>query len=361
MNPMLPLAALGLGVGLFVYEKKKSPASKLAAIQKGAAQYQQASWETHLSVRDVQHALNALGANPPLDEDGVLGPKTNAAIKSFQAQAGLAVDGIVGPETTAALEHAAGGAGTKAAGWFLMCEDDCDDDDECFVGASAIEAINATRPGRGIARRIEGEHGVKVGAAGWGSNDWCAPSVAQILADPQQRMQIGLNKMRHDQAVAAFGGAPAAGWDYSFLPDQGTSEEAEYGQIFNDLEAERQAELNAVGAGGDTCTWCAPDIEEALEDPVQRAEMAMEHPYGYEEVYEPWNENAAYDAELAAATAEEVGYIPDGYGWQGPPYLPFPSSNQGFYVPNPGVPAINPATIVPGEGYEFQSQPGRKF
>lgn len=368
MNPIVPLAAIGIGAGLYVYSKK-TPAKKLAEMQKQQGAYQQASWETHMSVADVQHALNALGANPPLAEDGVLGPKTTAAIKSFQAQAGLSVDGVVGPQTTAALEH----AGARAAGWFLLCDDeDCDDDDDDYaVGASAIEAIDRTRPGRGIRQTIEGEHGVKVGAAGWGSNDWTAPTVEEILSDPQQRMQIGLNKMRHDEAVAAFGGAPAAGWDYSFLPDQGASEEAEYGQVFDDLEAERQADLNAVGAAG-ACCWSAPDEEEALEDPVQQAEMAMQYgPYGYEEELLPYNEALA--AEEAALHAEAVGYVHPGVGWNGPPYLPYPTSNEGWYE---GVsPAaeyyrngVAAAAPVPGalqavnsQGYEFASQAGRKY
>jgi peptidoglycan hydrolase-like protein with peptidoglycan-binding domain len=51
----------------------------------------------------VQARLNALGASPPLDVDGIAGPKTNAAIRAFQSNRGLAADGIVGPLTLAAL------------------------------------------------------------------------------------------------------------------------------------------------------------------------------------------------------------------------------------------------------------------
>lgn len=51
----------------------------------------------------VQHALNVLGASPALTEDGKIGPKSVAAIKSFQASHSLVPDGIAGPKTKAAL------------------------------------------------------------------------------------------------------------------------------------------------------------------------------------------------------------------------------------------------------------------
>lgn len=53
-------------------------------------------------VSALQTALKALSLNPgPVDGD--FGPKTLAAVKQFQFQAGLSVDGIVGPKTWAAL------------------------------------------------------------------------------------------------------------------------------------------------------------------------------------------------------------------------------------------------------------------
>lgn len=59
-----------------------------------------------MSNRDVQHALNLIGANPKLPEDGVMGPVTVAAIKSFQLSHRLAADGVAGPQTKAALAMA---------------------------------------------------------------------------------------------------------------------------------------------------------------------------------------------------------------------------------------------------------------
>lgn len=60
-------------------------------------------------VADIQRALNAHGAD--LAVDGITGPRTHAAIRAFQREAGLAVDGIAGQRTLAAL----GLAGTHDA------------------------------------------------------------------------------------------------------------------------------------------------------------------------------------------------------------------------------------------------------
>ncbi|MCP4501753.1 MAG: peptidoglycan-binding protein [Deltaproteobacteria bacterium] len=53
-------------------------------------------------VQDLQQRLNDMGAG--LSNDGVHGPKTEAAVKAFQTRAGLSPDGIMGPKTMAALD-----------------------------------------------------------------------------------------------------------------------------------------------------------------------------------------------------------------------------------------------------------------
>jgi peptidoglycan hydrolase-like protein with peptidoglycan-binding domain len=56
------------------------------------------------SVKDVQRALNTLGyTKPPLKEDGIIGPKTVAAIRAFQGKNKLVIDGSAGPAVKAAL------------------------------------------------------------------------------------------------------------------------------------------------------------------------------------------------------------------------------------------------------------------
>jgi peptidoglycan hydrolase-like protein with peptidoglycan-binding domain len=56
-----------------------------------------------MAISAVQHILNILGAKPALVEDGKLGPKSVAAIKSFQTAHGLVPDGVAGPKTKTAL------------------------------------------------------------------------------------------------------------------------------------------------------------------------------------------------------------------------------------------------------------------
>jgi len=54
-------------------------------------------------VKAVQEALNVWQANPALTPDGKFGPKTDAAVRSFQKAHRLKDDGIVGRKTRAAL------------------------------------------------------------------------------------------------------------------------------------------------------------------------------------------------------------------------------------------------------------------
>jgi hypothetical protein len=54
-------------------------------------------------VRWVQDRLNAKGASPRLDADGIWGPRTDQEFREFQKRARLVVDGICGPRSHAAL------------------------------------------------------------------------------------------------------------------------------------------------------------------------------------------------------------------------------------------------------------------
>lgn len=56
------------------------------------------------AVEELQQKLNAAGADPALDPDGIFGPLTRQAVINFQRDNGLGVDGIVGPETWGAID-----------------------------------------------------------------------------------------------------------------------------------------------------------------------------------------------------------------------------------------------------------------
>ena len=61
--------------------------------------------------RQVQLLQQALGS---IKVDGIFGPETEAAVRSFQSSHGLTVDGIVGPLTSAALRSAGAGSAFAA-------------------------------------------------------------------------------------------------------------------------------------------------------------------------------------------------------------------------------------------------------
>lgn len=84
------------------------------------------------SVSSVQEALNKSGVGQKLDVDGKFGPKTDQAVREFQARSGLKVDGLVGPETMAALDK--GGTVQSAK--------------DAQKAADAKAAVGAQKPGQ---------------------------------------------------------------------------------------------------------------------------------------------------------------------------------------------------------------------
>ncbi|MCP3370093.1 peptidoglycan-binding protein [Bradyrhizobium cajani] len=64
----------------------------------------------------MQQALNKLGANPPLAEDGISGPKTRTAVSQFQQQNGLSDTGLLDAATVAAITRAAQTGGSVRSG-----------------------------------------------------------------------------------------------------------------------------------------------------------------------------------------------------------------------------------------------------
>jgi peptidoglycan hydrolase-like protein with peptidoglycan-binding domain len=111
MNPeLLKLGAFGLiAWGIYQLLGKRSPVSTQASLVSSSAiptttvKPTSSSGSSNATTAAIQSRLNTAGASPPLVVDGILGPKTTAAIKAFQSSHGITPDGIAGPITQAAL------------------------------------------------------------------------------------------------------------------------------------------------------------------------------------------------------------------------------------------------------------------
>lgn len=68
-----------------------------------------------LDILTAQKDLNVLGAQPPLVEDGVMGPKTRDAVDSFQRAMSIAPSGVLDSETSNALRRAVVGVTLQPA------------------------------------------------------------------------------------------------------------------------------------------------------------------------------------------------------------------------------------------------------
>ena len=100
-----PIPGIGTPAGNTNTTPASDPASTPSSVQvmSTAQLLADKALEAPMSVLQVQQALNAINPEYHLVEDGVNGPKTTNAVKSYQANKHLSVDGIPGPQTWKAL------------------------------------------------------------------------------------------------------------------------------------------------------------------------------------------------------------------------------------------------------------------
>jgi peptidoglycan hydrolase-like protein with peptidoglycan-binding domain len=123
-DTMITMLALGaLGVAAYCVYNKRSPLSLFGVrgVWTDLATKQGIAVGTDLSVQEIQGYLNGINNQTPpakggngLAVDGILGPKTIAALKKFQAGQGLAQTGRLDEETGNALSYFA--AATSKSG-----------------------------------------------------------------------------------------------------------------------------------------------------------------------------------------------------------------------------------------------------
>src|SRR5829696_4960429 len=106
-GPGAPLAAAQASGDVSAAVAAESPANRAIEIREGGLPLRLGSQGD--LVAHVQTKLGVLS-------DGIFGPQTDAAVRSYQLSAGLDVDGIVGPSTWASLFEKAGASGAALGG-----------------------------------------------------------------------------------------------------------------------------------------------------------------------------------------------------------------------------------------------------
>jgi hypothetical protein len=126
----------------------------------------------------VQKKLNDLGTNPALDVDGKWGPKSKAALITYQKGKGLTADGIPGPITLSALGISGANETASSTMGHVMPSNDSADAKAYAVGQKAGKEMGLTE------QEIQYVVSVARGEGGYGGG-WGHPSAKTIELSKQ--------------------------------------------------------------------------------------------------------------------------------------------------------------------------------
>jgi peptidoglycan hydrolase-like protein with peptidoglycan-binding domain len=153
--------------------------------------------------RQVQLLQRALGG---IKVDGIFGPETEQAVRSFQGSRGLTVDGVVGPQTSAALRGAAlASASVASIATNIPGEPAAQNaSDESGTGAASGAVAEAT----GVQTPSQAQAATELTAAGTGSA--AAPEQADGAESSAVAAQQEAQPPSSEAAAGAAGGVASA-------------------------------------------------------------------------------------------------------------------------------------------------------
>jgi peptidoglycan hydrolase-like protein with peptidoglycan-binding domain len=115
LSHLLIAGATAVSFSAFAAGEQKSQSEQQPQAQSGQSQSSQSSSQqasqSQDTIKQAQEKLSAAGHE--VQADGIMGPKTQAALKEFQEKKGLQASGELDQQTLAALGVSEGGAGAS--------------------------------------------------------------------------------------------------------------------------------------------------------------------------------------------------------------------------------------------------------